>query len=274
MCKKVINNAVINVQTVMIFLATVTEKDCQSKKESNVIARLEKYRSYLVIAFMIISFVALVTQILTNSIDRTDYWSILKFIDWNGISSLFAFIAIAVFFRLFLQVETEYNKIKELDKLQSFVVVTLAVIGFFGLWFTIRSFGLILKNSITLQFDEVLEKYVDFNYAPSEIFKMLGYILTARLCFNLMKTFSDKQLAVKPKFEEVTPKLLETLIFAIIIGLIVFIPRYSDSTLLDQLGGSNRVFGSILYVVILIALIGVLLMLIRFRNREFPEKPK
>jgi len=89
-----------------------------------------------------------------------------------------------------------------------------------------------------------------------------------------MKTFSDKQLAVKPKFEEVTPKLLETLIFAIIIGLIVFIPRYSDSTLLDQLGGSNRVFGSILYVVILIALIGVLLMLIRFRNREFPEKPK
>lgn len=243
----------------MILLTTSSKEGTSGEKESIwQKVKKQKTRTFAFCISIILIALFFVAEFTTN----------IQNIDWGGFQSFLGFIAIILFFRIDDYVKTEYKKIKDIDNFTGFIILFFVIVGFFGLWFALRYFGLILKNSL-IPLDS------SFNYSPSEIFIMLGYVLTANLCFNLVKTFSDPDLVKKSGFKKTAPKLLETLIQAIMIGLITFIPRYADPLLLDSLSasntGSNRIFGSIIYVLVLITLIIVLLLMIWFRKREFPK---
>lgn len=244
---------------------------------------LNKYRIIAAILFFTFSVLAVLfdlnviklASVLANF--NISNLEILEKIDWGAVASISALFVLISVLKLDKKVTSIYEKFKNYEGNVKYLIILLfLIVGFIGLWFAIRSFGTIVKNLLILQTEIIRDEnevakevLVGKDYTTSQIFLMLGYILTANLCFNLAKTFES--LVQNSSFEESAPRLLEALIQATIIGLIIFIPRYSDSALLDQLSGNNRVFGSILYVVILITLIAVLLLLIWFRKREFPK---
>jgi hypothetical protein len=189
-------------------------------------------------------------------------------IDWGGVSSLFMLILIIVFFRLDQEI---LNKLKPdyHDNFWNIIIIFFVLAGFISLWYALRTFGLFVKNSLIIQ----PATFDPFVYTTSQIFVILGFILTTNLCFTLARTF--KKIGAKPKEKkdieplkkDSVPYLSEAIIQAVIIGLITFVPRYSDEFLLDSIGGNNRVLGATMYVIILIALIATLLFLVYFRKK-------
>ncbi len=221
--------------------------------------------------------------------------------DLGGIASLLVLIGLIFLLRLDNEVketlDRQYNSIS-----YRMVILLFLIAGIIALWFSIRTFGLVIEHSLIIPSNTFtspsnttelvpsstpeLTANISFSYTASNIFSMLGFLLAANLCFSLGKTFRDidgangktknpsTRDANKPddsaNIHDPVPKLLGAVIQTIIIGLITFTPRLLDSTLLDLLGNNNSSIGAIIYAIILVILISSLISLIRFRNREFP----
>jgi hypothetical protein len=213
------------------------------------------------LTFAILTFLSLLAEfkIINSFTDWIGIENLNDEIDWGGVGSFLGFITTIIILKIDKYVWNEYKKVKtDKDPIKMLLILFFIVVGFFGLWFTIRYFGLMVKNSL-------LKQEPSFNYTTSLIFEMLGYILTVNLSFNLANTFSKKQIPPR--------ELLYGLIQAIGIGLISLIPRYGDPLLLGIISSNNKYNSAINFVLLLVTLISALLILIWFRERFFPEAP-
>jgi hypothetical protein len=239
----------------MLFMATSTVKN---EVEGNNKTNRQKIfstheRTILSIFFFAFAFlVLLLPEVLGKDI--------FKSIDPDGVASLFLLSAVILFLKLDRDIrKTLKTPYKSLGN--GIIIIFFMIAGIIALWFTIRTFGLIIRQSLFLIPDS------DFNYTTSQIFFLLGYLLAANLCFSLAKTFQEIEVKKDPII-----KLLGAVIQAIIIGMITFIPRYADNSLVGVIGNGNASIGEILYVIVLVTFVGSLLLLIRFRNHEFKRE--
>jgi hypothetical protein len=134
------------------------------------------------------------------------------------------------------------------DSLWSLIFISTILGGFISFWLAIRASGYYIYTYIS---DE------KFIFGIGNIFGILGYVLVANLCFSLYRTFKKIGLGGTDKEKGVaTDALLDWAIQAVIIGLLVFLPRYSDGIFVDEI-----IHGYPNFVILLMSMIGILLSL-------------
>ena len=231
---------------------------------------MNKTRRFLIITFSIVAILTFALYLVFRTKNDPPQFRSLKFWDWGSITSLMITFAIVLWLKVDEEARNKLNKTYE-DNLWRVGILILASIGLIGIWLAIRSMGLLFVKYLVEETSE---------YLQGDIFTLISFILTANLCFTLLRTFAtigEKEKneggrAQKPKDKktnnekEVTPKLIDVAMQVLIIGLITFIPRYYDQGLLSIIGSSYA------YVTILLAMIIALAIVAYVRWRLSPQK--
>jgi hypothetical protein len=179
----------------------------------------------------------------------------IEVLDTGGFASLLVAIAFSLGLKIDESVWEQLHELK--DNMWRVIILILALAGFFGVWLTLRVLGLYF----TLYLSGATPSY---HYLASNIFSFISYALASNLCFSLVRTFSAigrKELKEPKRINDLVPELLDTLLQAVLIGVLVFIPRFDDTTLLLAVGGIDH------YLLILITLIATIVVLVYTRKR-------
>ena len=102
------------------------------------------------------------------------------------------------------------------------------------------------------------EKAKNWTYAERDIFQMVSYVLTANLCFTLMRALA--LTAGNGQTSGVIRGLIDVAIQAVIIGFLTLLPRYKDSDFLKNVGNSRG------YVSIVISMVVSIVALVLVRQ--------
>lgn len=181
--------------------------------------------------------------------------------DWGGIFSLAAtIVAIGVISDGFRSILKIFDDIA--DPLQIAIVLVLILVGSTSLWLTVRVIGLyVIRRYILMESGEKAKKWI---YMERDIFQMVSYVLTANLCFTLMRalalTAGSKQSAGGEQTSGVIAGLINVAIQAVIIGFLTLLPRYKDFQFLNKVGGPRG------YVSIVISMIVSIVALVLVRE--------
>lgn len=152
-------------------------------------------------------------------------------LDKGGLLSLAFTVALLIVLPLIMGKRPK-DAIKLLKKSgvpSSFIMCILIGVASIGLWLSVRNIGLLVRHYL---FEE---KYL---YSHYEILDLVAYALATQLCFTLFKTV--KATAEAPLQELPTSRFLrgivDTAIQAVLIAIIVMLPRYGDERLLGIIG--------------------------------------
>ena len=167
--------------------------------------------------------------------------------DLGGIISLVATFLIAIIivwkFKIHKDLFATLERLKKTYPFRIFPVLFLLLIAFISLWLTVRVIGIYVIKRYVLE--------VNYMYQQEDIFLMLAHLLTANLCFTLLRALAPKG---KTQEEYVATKgLIDVAIQAVIIGFITFIPRYT--VFLKDISGSTRYILGVLSMMISIAVL-------------------
>jgi len=190
----------------------------------------------------------------TEGIETVEFYYVGLPFDVGGLWTLTFSALIMMVFKV---PEGIHRRLASVRQPSTYVInLIIASIGIVGIWMTVRTITLYV-------FQNLLEE--GFVYNTNDIFMILGFIVAANLPFTLMKALSmgEENRKTEP---EILKGLIEVLIQAIIVGVITFIPAYSQHSTLQGVGGA------IGYVSILLSMIFVLLALIHARGRLIVQK--
>lgn len=167
--------------------------------------------------------------------------------DLGGVLSFVATVLIAILIVWKFKIHKDFSKtLKELKKnypLRIFPVLLLLLMAFISLWLTVRVIGVYVIKRYILT--------VNYVYKQEDVFSMVTYLLTANLCFTLLRALAPKG---KTKDGHKTLEgLIDVAIQAVIIGFITFIPRYS--LLLKEEGGAMSFMLVVLSMIVSIAVL-------------------
>jgi hypothetical protein len=133
-----------------------------------------------------------------------------------------------------LVVRSEGNKI---SLSRTTIVMALAGAGLIAIWLVVRVVGLSIKNYLFID---------NFQYAPYDILTIISYILIASLCFNLTRNIRESMLI---------KNVAKATIQALLITLIVLVPRYGDASWISNyLGDHSQAQGVVSFCLIAITL--------------------
>ena len=173
-------------------------------------------------------------------------------LDFGSLSSFFATIVIVLLFGIDRDIRKACNlaivgKSSESDfkSLWGVVILAVGIVGLIAIWLAIRTGGLSAYRYV------IESNYV---FTIDDIFGIVSYILIANLCFTLVSTLS-KTRGSSSDLESLRG-LITVPIQAIIISLIIVIPRYDDSYFIN-----NVVKGITGYVAIIAVLSASLVVL-------------
>lgn len=193
-------------------------------------------------------------------------------LDQDAFISLYATIGV-ILAVVILIIVTKRSKVlgdirqtlKKTDSLKIFPIVILLGVAGIALWITIRHIGLFVIRRYIEQ--------VNYNYRPEDIFDMVAFLLTANLCFTLIRalaieeTKDQSQVQSEDDASKRTIRgLIDVAIQAILIGFITFIPRSRTAY------ESTRT--TINYVLIVIIMAVSIIVLVLARQRLTSSKTK
>jgi hypothetical protein len=176
-----------------------------------------------------------------------------EFIDYGGVASLVITLSIALLFGTLKEIHSELENAKALSRV---VILALGGIGLVALWLTVRivAINMIWRYLLTENYD----------FSISEIFLMISFILTTKLCFTLLEAI--REMSEKPKDKPMVQQLIEVATQAVIIGFITFVPRYADPEILGKIGGMEG------YGLVLTLMIVSILALVLARGRIIKQR--
>lgn len=117
------------------------------------------------------------------------------------------------------------------------IVIALVGAGLIATWLVVRVVGLSVKNYLFID---------NYQYAPYDILTIISYILIASLCFNLTRNIRESMLI---------KNVAKATIQALLITLIVLVPRYGDASWISNyLGDHSQAQGIISFCLIVITL--------------------
>jgi hypothetical protein len=186
-------------------------------------------------------------------------------LDVGSISALFATFAVVFLFGIDKEIRSKCkitivrkgNNRNIFENSLGIVALILAIVAVIAIWLVIRTIGLTIQKYTT----EATPS--GYGYLTSDIFYVLSFILTANLCFTLFRTLGNIN---DGDGEKGILDWITVPIQALIIGLVVILPRYNDPVLTDAIGGING------YVAVVAVFIGSLTLLClvwdRLRGRK------
>lgn len=217
-------------------------------------------RWLLIAIFLFLAFLELLVYF-----GKAPSW-IITILMWNGnaggFASLFASVAIA----LLLHVPEDVSGLirNQSDGLWGMVILVFGVIGFYAIWLSVRALGLYFRNY-------VLEPSKEIRYLPSDVFSLIGFVLAANLAFTIMRQLSTvgekKPDGITSRNGKLIKELVSTLVQALVISALVLAPRYNESSLITELGGSVYYF-----IALLLSLVVAIVLLLFARARYLSEE--
>jgi hypothetical protein len=222
-------------------------------------------RYLFVVALVVLTVLFLICAEWNNAL--TKLFESLK-LDVGSISALFATFAVIFLFGIDKEIRstcgiTIVRKGSNRNTFESslgIVTLILAIAALIAMWLVIRTIGLTIQKYI------VEATPIGNGYFASDIFYVLSFILTANLCFTLYRTLASSK---DGDGEKGILNWIVVPIQALIIGLVVILPRYNDKVLTDVIGGING------YVTVVAVFIGSLTLLcfVWDRLRDRKQKP-